>query len=138
MKPAIRGHFIPAKKGHSKPAVTGSLDESLSLNNGTNVLANVFVSLTSSIGVGDEGDTSSRVLGDAQEALVFDDSAAVRVDAGASLDESLSLSETDEGQGRVEGSAELEDGLVMNANASASAHITAMCKAIGAFDGLDV
>ncbi len=67
---------------------------------------------------------------------MFDNSAAVRVDAGASLDEGLSLSETDEGQVRVEGSTDLEDGLLMNANASA--HITAMCQAIGAFDGLDV
>ena len=136
MKPAIRGHFIPAEKGHSKPALTGPLDESLDLNDGTNVLVNALVSLTSSLGLGDEGDTSSRIFGAADEALVFDNSAAVRVDAGASLDEGLSLSEADEGQGRVEGSAELEDGLVMNA--SASAHITAMCKAIGAFDGLDV
>lgn len=40
----------------------------------------------------------------------------------------------DEGQVAVEGSVEPEDGLFMNAQASA--HITAMCKAIGAFDGL--
>ncbi len=39
----------------------GSLDEFLGLGDSSNALANVSLSLLSSLGIGDEGDTSFRV-----------------------------------------------------------------------------
>lgn len=108
------------------------VDEGLSLSDTGTPSKLTSQSLSESLCLADEANRHPIFQGISADGLGFGDALSMALIYVLAINDNLGL--VDEGQVAVEGSVEPEDGLFMNAQASA--YITAMCKAIGAFDGL--